>query len=482
MIPKEILAKLKASQEQALANNAALALSHNWRIGNLRPLCHSAQHVIYDSFYANKFRDVVILASRRFGKSFLGFVLCLEHCLRHANSITRFIPPEIEQAKMIGMTTMGKLMRSCPDGLIEPKKADNAWKVGDDSWIFLGGFDSQRDSQRGGEAGLIVADEAGSTNEFQYRYMLRSVLKPQLLTTRGHMVHMGTPPPNLDHPFLTETLLLAEEEGRCHTFTIDDNPMLDDEQRAEAIKDCGGVDTEDYQREYLCMRVKSMTRTVIPEFGDHNIVEMERPEYARWIISLDNGGVRDLTCVVLGFYDFLRAKKCIWDELKFNINTSTEEIAMGVAEMLQRNNIYPQDWYGDASGQTLIDLNNIHKMNFLLPLKDDVDAAINDVRLKCKSSKIEIHPRCAHTIRTLSYGLWNEKRTDFLRTETLGHNDAIMAVCYMNRMMDTTENPYPEKTYHRDTTFYRPKISTEQQIANALVPKNFMKGRRTDFR
>lgn len=424
----------------------------------------------------------MILAARRFGKSFLGFILCLEHCLRYPDSITRFIPPEIEQAKMIAMTTMGKIMRDCPPGLIEPKKADNAWLVGENSWIFLGGFDSQRDSQRGGEASLIVADEAGLTNEFQYRYMIRSVLKPQLLTTKGHMLHMSTPPPNLDHPFLTDTLMLAEAEGRSHTFTIHDNPMLDEEQKAEAIKDCGGEDTEEYQREYLCRRVKSQTRSVIPEFGDHNVVIFEKPEYARWIISLDNGGVRDLTCVVLGFYDFKRAKKCIWDELKFDINTSTEDIAMGIAKMLAEHEVYPQDWYGDASGQTLIDLNSIHKMNFLLPNKDDVDASINAVRMVCKSGKLEIHPRCDHTIRTLNYGLWNEKRTDFLRTQTLGHNDAIMAVCYLNRMMDTTENPYPEVIYNRETTFYRPKPSSQEELARALVPKNFMQGRRTNFR
>jgi hypothetical protein len=349
--------------------------------------------------------------------------------------------------------------------------------VGKDSWVFLGGFDSQKDSQRGGAANLIVSDEAGTTNPENYRYMLKSVLKPQLTTTKGRMVHLGTPPPNLDHPFLTETVASAESEGRYFEFDVYANPMFDEDMLADAIKDCGGIETEEFQREYLVRRVKSMTRSVIPEFSEErNVRDVSIPPHANWIVALDGGGIRDLTAVGLGFYDFKRAKKCLFDERIFPVNTSTENIALGIAEMLAHWDVVPDQWYGDASGQTLIDLYHTHGMNFLLPLKDDLDASINALRLECGSGRWEIHHRCEHTIRTVAYGLWNERRTDFLRTETLGHNDAIMMLCYMNRMMDTTTNPYPAPSYRRDTTFYRPPTTPDQALAKALVPKNFMKG------
>jgi hypothetical protein len=469
----DILEKLRASKEKFVQTDPSLTALDGWYSGNLRFLCHEAQQVIYDHYYSQWVRDIVILCARRFGKSTLGFILCLEQCLRKPGSITRFIAPEIEQGKMISMTTMQVILRGCPDGLVRQVKSENCWSVGTDSWVFLGGFDSQKDSQRGGAADLIVLDEEGSTNPVNYRYMLKGVLKPQLTTTRGRMVHLGTPPPNLDHPFLTETVAEAEADGRYHCFDIYQNPMFDEDMKREAIKDCGGEDTEDFQREYLCQRVKSQTRSVIPEFSDANVREIERPPHAKWIISLDNGGIRDLTVVGLGYYDFKRAKKVLWDERTFQINTSTEAIALGIAEMLATWEVLPDQWYGDASGQTLIDLYHTHKMNFLLPLKDDVDASINALRIECGSLRWEVHPRCTQTIRTMSFGLWNEKRTDFLRTETLGHNDAIMMLCYMNRMMDTTTNPYPKPVYHRDVQFYRPAVSDDVLLAQAIAPKAF---------
>ena len=50
------------------------------------------------------------------------------------------------------------------------------------------------------------------------------------------------------------------------------------------------------------------------------------------------------------------------------------------------------------------------------------------------------------------FGLWNEKRTDFIRTDTLGHCDGIASLMYGIRSIDTTTNPIP--FYPKDNVYY----------------------------
>jgi hypothetical protein len=48
-------------------------------------------------------------------------------------------------------------------------------------------------------------------------------------------------------------------------------------------------------------------------------------------------------------------------------------------------------------------------------------------------------------IDSLKYGLWNEKRSEFARSKTLGHFDAIAALMYLIRNIDEATNPIPVK-------------------------------------
>jgi hypothetical protein len=74
--------------------------------------------------------------------------------------------------------------------------------------------------------------------------------------------------------------------------------------------------------------------------------------------------------------------------------------------------------------------------------KDDKDAALTNLRTLIAQGRLCIHPRCVHTIACLRGGRWNNNRTDWLRTPDLGHCDALAAVIYAARNLDT-RNPLP---------------------------------------
>jgi hypothetical protein len=78
--------------------------------------------------------------------------------------------------------------------------------------------------------------------------------------------------------------------------------------------------------------------------------------------------------------------------------------------------------------------------------------------------------------RQMKVGMWrDEKKTDFERTEGLGHLDAIAASIYFNRTIDRRFNPIPQNLgLHRETHFIpatHQSGSTEEQIANLFSAK-----------
>lgn len=441
-----------------------------WYSGNLRFLLHSAQHLIYDKFHSTNDRETVMLCSRRFGKSFLSLVLCLEHCIRHPYTIARFVPPEIKQAWSITQPIMAKLQQSWPRGLITFVAAEKAWKIGRGSWLYLGGFDSQADAQRGGEASLIVCDEAGFTCPESYAYIMKSVLKPQLLTTRGRMLIPSTPSREPDHEFLQVTVPDAKLENRLHKFTIYDNPLLDEDQIEQAKRDCGGEDTEDWKREYLCEVVRSKQITVLPRWDSEAYVqEFDVKPWEYRVLVGDFGGVNDKTVLHVLAYDYHSPVYGIFkfvDERSYAPGTTTEEIVAGIralhTQWIKPSEAPEQDTtaYLDCPGQLQVDLNNHHGIHVRIPLKDEFHAGVNLINIMVNQKRILVHPRCKFTIMSFESARFNERRTDYVRSPVLGHCDAIASAIYGIRMIERTKDGSPV-----------PRVQPEHQAYWKLKPQ-----------
>ena len=128
----------------------------------------------------------------------------------------------------------------------------------------------------------------------------------------------------------------------------------------------------------------------------------------------------------------------------------------------------------------LNDLNAKHNINFLPTLKDNADAALNNMRMLIKSERIIINPKCKTLIYHLKSGIWNKARNSYARSADYGHYDAIDSLKYLCRNINFNKNPFPSN-YHLANSempifsMETPNKATtdfEKQLVNMVKPQN----------
>ncbi len=420
-----------------------------WKRGNLTWKLHSAQKEIYAkiSSLSPSVREAVVLISRRWGKSYLGVLLALEDCLKNPGAQVFIVGPSLKQTRKIITPLIKEIIQDAPRGLIKQQKTDLSWTVGE-ATLLIGAFDTALEAFRGLRAHAIYLEESGLADIEEYAYTLKSVLRPTLMHSRGRIYHLTTPPKEENHPFVLETLPEAALNNAVFIKTIWDNPLLTKETIQAEIDSLGGPDSPHCRRELFCEIVRDEERVIVPEFSEKNYLTERRPTHASFITSIDFGGIRDNHCSLIGYFDFLRAKVCILGEVWLPINTGTEEI---VEATKQKEAELKVKWLRspkrvvDVPGQIYVDLKRMG-LECTLPTKgkDSVEDGIQALRVAFSRGQIEVSEKgCPVLIQTLKYGMWNRHRTDFMRTEALGHCDALAALSYLYRHIDTHTNPYP---------------------------------------
>ena len=460
-----------------------------WMSGVLVWLLHENQLIIDRAIGAlpPDVKEAVLLCCRRFGKSYYGCVKGLSNGLTGQRRLTRIIGPDIKQTKMIVEYNMAKIIMELPKlglrGLVEHVKSENMYRIKKpgrpEAAIFLGGFDSQEDSLRGGEADEILIEESGSSDPDQYDYQMRSILKPQILKTRGRMIHLTTLPKLPDHPFITETMPQAMLDDAYYSYTIYEDPLATPEIIADAIKDCGGIASGTFMREYMNIVVRDKGLVIIPDYDDAiDSEDFVVPSVINLEVFTDWGGVQDKTVCLLMGHSFLAARDLVIDELYFDHNTPTFIIVRAIREswgveaasdylvsLVGHNNMVKRH-YADVPGQLQIDLQTApHSYPVTVPPKGDWDAAVNNMANRFTQRKIKIHTRCKFLRQTCRSGTLNKQRTDFARTTSLGHMDACAALMYGIRALDRS-SPYSPQSSEHDWMHF--KTPTEQVIE--LVP------------
>ncbi len=389
----------------------------------------------------------MFLISRRWGKSFLITLLAIEDCIRRPNSQIFIVGPDLKHTRKI-MTPLIKIITAdAPEGLITQNKSELSWTIGE-STLIIGAFDTALEAFRGLEAHAIYIEETGLTNIEDYEYILKSVLRPTLMHSRGRIVHATTPPKEENHPFIYTTMLEAENNNALYRYTIRDNPLLSPQDIEEEIQISGGLDSPHCRRELFCEVVREKSRVIVPEFQDTHILPLTLPKYAYFLTALDFGGVMDPHAAILTYYDFERNKFCIYDEVWLPVNTGTKEIVQAVLDMEKKHGV---KWLNgaprrvtDAPGQVLVDLKQMG-FDCTPPTKgkDSVEDGIQALRVECLRGRVEIDPRCNITAQTFKYGMWDKNRKGFQRTDILGHCDALAAASYALRHIDKHTNPFP---------------------------------------
>lgn len=425
-----------------------------WERGELTWKLRSHQLKLYSSYTDCKEKIIVWNCSRRLGKSFALSVLALETCLKKPNALVKYCCAKQKDAKEIIRPLIREIIEDCPIAQKpEFKTQENAWVFPNGSRIQLMGLDGGRaESVRGGSSDLAIIDEAGLVKELPY--IMTSIILPTTITTKGKIILASTPPRSPSHPYITRYVNKARIEGNLITMTLYDNPHIAKDEIDKIIEESGGIDSTDFQREYLCVIVKDENYAIIPEFNpssEPNIVrEWERRPFYDGYVGMDIG-VNDLTVALFGWFDFLSNKIIIEDEFvingqKFNTNSLAEGIKQKESKVftdaLTGEQRTPAMRVCDTSLTLINDLWSLHTLRFLPTRKADADGALNTVRKMIQDERIIINPRCKTLIAHLRDGVWNKNKTSFERSSE-GHFDAIDALKYLVRSINLTRNPYP---------------------------------------
>lgn len=456
-----------------------------FREGDLSFLLHDTQLEIKTVVDKEGIKEFLIFCSRQLGKSFLILVVAIEHCSKfygRRRPLVRIFCETTKQVEDIVNDNMQLILALAPPGWIKRTKSENRWKVGLGEIRLCPLAAAHVHGKRGGNATLILLEEGCVSASDSYRRAIGSVINPQLLRSKGRLGHVTTPPEDISHYVVTEVLPKCRANGAYAHYTVYDNVQLDEEAIFDAFERC--TSQEEWDREYLCKVVKSLIRSVIPEFdGDVHVRVLEPPPFAYWETSLDFGGVRDKHGLLLTYYDFERAKMCVFDERFLETNTATEQIKLAALNMERSaaSTLAKRDavlWLSgrprrvsDCPGQILVDLRALG-FTVRTPEKGEGswEAGINAVRVAFQRNQIEIDPRCVWLRSTLDYGLYTENRRDFERTESLGHLDLLAALIYAWRHKNILNPIPPNLGKSRQTHHVTDSERTESALESAFLP------------
>ena len=460
-----------------------------WREGDLIWKLDNTQREIYDFIMNGKGKTFVINAGRRIGKSWLLTIIGIERCLKKPKSIIKFLQPEQKMIRTNLRPIMDEIFADCPPELKpEFKTQDNIYRFPNGSEIQLAGTDGgNAEKIRGGNADFCFVDEAAFVKT-ELPYLVRSVLMPTTLLTRGKVILSSTSPKEENNDF-GRYMEKAEKDGKLIRKNLfqcyEENKntpyqRISEEIIQEMINEYPeGIDDPEFKRECMNITPKNSNLSIVPEFDDE--IEKEicvdswpRPPFYDAYVSMDIG-FKDLTVVLFGYYDFDNGVTVIEDEIVMNGHKmTTDKLAELIknkekelwTDKLTNEFKKPHLRISDNNLIVINDLQKLHGLSFLPTQKDNKELQVNKLRMEIAGYQIYINNKCKTLISHLKYGKWSKDRNEFKRSSDNGHYDAVDALCYLIRNIDKNKNPYP-KGFRRkngkspDDLFISPYASLE---------------------
>ena len=440
-----------------------------WQIGELGYRLREVQKRVRDEWNKakGKCQKYYIECNRRFGKSTFLLLLLTEFCIKNPRSKAGFYAPVKEGLRDYILPIIVKAFSDCPDDLRPILDAHLTLSFPNGSnIIFRGSNNQQHRIRRGNDLQIAAIDEARDVDDLDS--LIDSVVIPSLFTTSGRLLISSTPADTEDHP-LHEIKQQSEVEGWISHYTIYDAAKYDpDDFPIERIEQWHKETTDEtaWQREYLAMWVKDPTKIIIPEWDEAYAAHPCRDEYFPYYhkyAGLDSG-VRDKTAGIFGYYDFKRAKLII--EAEFALKDSevrTDRIAQAVKETEARLGyqmmhdrkadsyrslqMHKKMYRRIADNNNLIliqDLDSLYQLDFFPTRKDELPAMINLCREWVKDGRIIVDKTCPELLGCLRNAIWDKNKKELARSKQFGHFDALMALVYLVRNVDTSTNPIPK--------------------------------------
>lgn len=382
--------------------------------------------------------------------------IAIEHALKYPYQQIKYAAPTKTMVREIIQPNIRKILADCPQHLRPTWHSQtNRFIFPNGSQIDIAGAEAgNADSLRGTDAHLGIVDEAAFISDLDY--LVKDVLLPMCLTTNGRVIIASTPPKTPRHPFELYTIEAQRNESYIHK-TIHDS-VYPPETIKEFMQESGGEESTTWKREYLAQFIIDSELVVVPEFtrdlAAYIVTEVERPSHFDAYVAMDIG-FNDFTAVLFGYWDFLKARLVIEDELVLNqIRTDTLAAQIKLKEEALWGVQKPYFRVSDTDLILLNDLSQLHGLNFVTADKDQKEAAINEVRVMLQNKQIFIHPRCRELALHLQNAVWSKNREKFARIEGFGHFDCLDALIYMVRNIRKQRNPYPAQIKNNSRYFY----------------------------
>ena len=434
-----------------------------WHRGDLSYKLHSAQDYL-NSVYAKIEGNLFVAnCSRQWGKSYWAVKTAIEFCLNNPKAQVRYGAAFHTDLEEFILPAFDKILDDCPEEL-KPKfnaqKSSFTFKNG--ARIKLVGVDLKPDGLRGNTLDMIIGDEVGFWSNLNYIYT--SIIIPSTLHRPNcKIILVSTPPSTPAHEFV-DYCQKAEVEGGYVKLDIYTNPLITEDDILRMAKELGGKESTSFRRECLCEFVTDSDLAIIPEWEDKFIQDTAQDEFYKYYdkyVGMDMG-VKDLTAIIFGHYDFKRAALIVEHEIEMNGPSMNTNLLVGAIKRKEFEmwSYFPSVVEGrpvpfrriaDNNWPILIqDLSSIHNLHFMQTTKDNLEAMINEVRIWVQAGRVIIHPRCEKLIGCLRYGVWNEKKKEFARSQTYGHFDHLAALVYLIRNIATGTNPIPPTHGHEN--------------------------------
>lgn len=460
MSEKDQKKKRKITKEQAVAKL--------WEVGNLSYKLKGIQLEMRNLVYESEHDISCFLVARQSGKSFTMVTIACEFCQRNPFTKVLLLFPKKKDAAEVANSQFRIALEDCPEYL-KPQYmvADKKFIFPNGSEILMGGTDGgSAESIRGKTLHLILMDESGFHDYNDFLYIVNSILLPTLTTTDGKVVMASTPSKEPDHPFMVNYIEPYRINGWLVEYDIFSNPLIDDKKRKKiAARFPLGEEDPEYQREYLLKTKVVNSLMAIPEWYELEtdiVKESERPIFSDNYVSMDPAVV-DGTGIIFGYYDYLRKKLVIEDELFLGADDrslTTQEIADGIIR--KEHNLFINPYTGEVNTPYMRisdnnlpllvnDLNFKHNIQFMTTKKDGKEDKVNEVRMLMKRGNLEIHPRCKMLINHIQTAKWKANRKEFVRNKgdvskgiKPNHSDLLDALVYLVRNYHPYRNPYPD--------------------------------------
>lgn len=462
-----------------------------WHKGILAWKFHAGQLVLDEVFHKQTDRLFFGDCARQFGKTRWAVAKCLETALNpkiHRPRI-KYASAFLNDLEEFTVPAFEATLADCPRHL------SPVWREVKKKFIFprnraeikLVGLDKNPNGIRGGYLDLMVFEEAGLISRL--KYLFESVVLPMTTHRPWARIIMITTPPESPAHESKHFKSKAKMAGSYVLRTIDDNPLLTPERKAEIIAEYDSDTAR--QRELYCKWIVDTERAIVPEWREEMSFELSRDEFFPFYFKyevMDIGGVHQ-TAALFCYYHYRRAALVVEDELIIpGQQATTKRIASGIREKRQQLWLGPKGKPYDIRGSVADNDNPIllrdlqseteGEIAFNPTGKDSLHAMVNEVRIWVGDGRVIVHPRCEMLRGCLESGVWNKSRTKFDEDEVFGHFDALAALVYAVRNVDTKTNPIPATHGIKHATHYIKNGYGESQELKRQARKLFRRSNR----